>query len=227
MKSEVNKLKIENRKLLKQNTTKSGMLQQKPTEASSHQNCDEHDNDLNQNILPDPSTNSCLTLSPPPPPARTGLPYCSSLSPPAKPRTSQPVPTSPLSSSSFAISSSSKFADESEPFQCFVCNRTFTTAEFLISHAESDHDLQLCLGKLINYKEEDGFVRFFKSIEVSKNYIEQRLQYYPEDYAHVEERIKFRKLAQLKLGITSKQIENNMKKNDYKNFQYCGLSNEE
>ena len=97
----------------------------------------------------------------------------------------------------------------------------------MILHAESDHDLQLCQGKLINCVEDDNFVRFFKSIEVSKNYIEQRLQYYPEDYAHVEERIKFRKLAQLKLGITSKQIENNMKKNDYKNFQYCGLSNEE
>ena len=42
----------------------------------------------------------------------------------------------------------------------------------------------------------------------------------------MEERIKFRKLAQIKLEMTTKQIEDNIEKNDFKNFQYCGWSYE-
>ena len=39
--------------------------------------------------------------------------------------------------------------------------------------------------------------------------------YYPEDWDQVEERIKFRRLAQLKLQFTSKQIEEKIKKSDF------------
>ena len=127
----------------------------------------------------------------------------------------------------FASSDNVKPSTESlqdETFSCFVCNKIFSKAEFLIKHTESDHGLELCLYKLTDRGEEDQFIRFLKSVKFDQEYIEQRLKYYPVDWEHVEERIKFRKLAQLKLEITSKQIEKNMENNDISSIRYCGWS---
>ena len=37
--------------------------------------------------------------------------------------------------------------------------------------AEFEHYLKLCSGKLVNHEEEDKFVRFLKSVELSNEYI--------------------------------------------------------
>ena len=88
-------------------------------------------------------------------------------------------------------------------------------------HAESDHGLKLCLQ---DSKENDPFVRFLKSMELDPDYIEHRKKYYPTHWEHVKERIKFRRLAQLKHEITSKQIAKNMEENDVNSLRYIGRS---
>ena len=65
---------------------------------------------------------------------------------------------------------------------------------------------------------------FLKRIEVDENYIEDRKKFYPLHWDHLGERIKFRKLAQIKLGITRKKIEDNMRKNDVNNTRAYGWS---
>ena len=79
---------------------------------------------------------------------------------------------------------------------------------------------------LTDYEEEDAFVRFIKSMEVGKEYIEERIKFYPSHWDHLGERVKIRKLAKIKLAITSNQIEENMKKNDVKKIRYYGWSND-
>ena len=94
----------------------------------------------------------------------------------------------------------------------------------MIKHTESEHGLELCPFRLTYRGEEDQSVRFFKGIKFDQEYNEQQLKYYPVNWEHVEERIKFRKLAQLKLEITSKQIEKNMENKDISSLRYCGWS---
>ena len=76
---------------------------------------------------------------------------------------------------------------------------------------------------LTDHEERDPFIRFFHSMEVDQEYIEQRKKHYPEEWDNVGvgQRIKFRMLAQMKLENTSKKIEENMKIND---FNKLGLS---
>ena len=137
------------------------------------------------------------------------------------------------SASPTIIAKSSEFAEdafqpclEAQTFECFVCNQIFLSPELLKLQAVCDHNLKICPLRLIDFEEEDTFVQFLKSMEVGKEYIEQRMKHYPEEWKYVGERIKFRKLAQMKLEMTSKQIEENMEKNDFMNFQYCGWSYE-
>ena len=75
--------------------------------------------------------------------------------------------------------------------------------------------------KLLDSNEKDPFVRFVKSIEVEKDYIEKRQQLYPSHYwDHIGERIKIKKLAQIKLAITSNQIQMNIDKYDIKSIKW-------
>ena len=92
-------------------------------------------------------------------------------------------------------------------------------------YTEKEHDLKLCPIKLNDHDEKELFIQFFQSIKSSEDYIEKRKKYYPEDWDQVGERIKFRKLAQLKLQFTSKQIEEKIKKSDFKNItRFIGRS---
>ena len=91
-----------------------------------------------------------------------------------------------------------------QTFDCVVCDKTFLSADSLQVHVQSEHDLMLDLGKLTDHHEKDPFVRFLKSMEVGEEYIEERIKLYPSHWDHVGERVKFRRLAQIKLAITSK-----------------------
>ena len=57
-------------------------------------------------------------------------------------------------------------------------------------------------------------------MEVDDKYIEDRIKFYRSHWDHLEERVKIRKLAQIKLTITSKRIEENIKKNDIKKIKF-------
>ena len=101
-------------------------------------------------------------------------------------------------------------------FECVVCRQIFDDAKNLKEHVESEHEILMNLQELIDLSQEDPFIRFFKSINIGNDYINERMQYYPEDWNNTAERIKFRLLAQKKLQLCSKQIENNMKNNNLK-----------
>ena len=109
-------------------------------------------------------------------------------------------------------------------FNCVICNETFPNVHTLQAHVQSEHDLMLHSDKLIDNNEPDPFVRFVKSMEVDDEYIEDRIKFYPSHWDHLEERVKIRKLAQIKLTITSKRIEENMEKNDIKKIKFYGWS---
>ena len=118
---------------------------------------------------------------------------------------------------------------QAETLECVVCNKTFLNAHLLKVHAANEHDLVLSQLKLLDHSETDHFIRFLKRIELDVNYIEDRKKFYPSHWEHLGERIKFRKLAQIKLAITSQQIEDNMRKNDFKIITTYGrtISNNE
>ena len=61
---------------------------------------------------------------------------------------------------------------------------------------------------------------------VGEDYIADRKQNIIHHWKefHLGERVKIRRLAQLKLSITSNRIEENMKKNDIKKIRYSGWS---
>ena len=100
-----------------------------------------------------------------------------------------------------------------ETLDCVVCNKTYLNAHLLKVHAANEHDLVLNQLKLLDHGEKDHFIRFLKSIELDVKYIEDRKN---SHWEHKGERIRFRKLAQIKLAITSNQIKDNMRKNDVK-----------
>ena len=115
---------------------------------------------------------------------------------------------------------------QSETFDCVLCHENFSTADSLQVHSQSEHDILLNPDKLTDHNEEDAFVRFIKSMEVGDEYIEERKKLYPSHWDHLSERVKIRKLAQIKLTITSRCIEENMKKNDVRKIKDSGLSYE-
>ena len=84
--------------------------------------------------------------------------------------------------------------------------------------------IMMCHIKMLDYAGNDPFVRGLKSIKHDQDYIEDRKRYYPTHWEHLKERIKFRRLAQLKLEITSKQIAKNMKENCVNCLRYNGWS---
>ena len=104
-----------------------------------------------------------------------------------------------------------------------VCNETHLDADSLRVHAQNQHGLVLNLEKLTDHNEPDLFVRFIKSMEVAEDYIEDRKRFYPSHWDQLGERVKIRKLAQIKLAITSKCIEKNMEKNDVRRIKHSGL----
>ena len=116
---------------------------------------------------------------------------------------------------------------ESDTFDCLICDKTFPSAELLRVHTEKHHDLKLCSVKLTDHEEKNSFIRYFKSMELTADYIENRKKHYPNNWDEVVDRIKFRKLAQLKLQNTSKQIEERIEKTDFKSAIFCGRSYDE
>ena len=120
---------------------------------------------------------------------------------------------------------------QADTLDCIVCNETFNNSHLLKVHAADEHGLVLNQQKLLDCNEKDNFIRFFKSMELEENYIEERKHFYPShwDQVGVEDRIKFRKLAQIKLAITSKKIEDDLRKNEVKNnrsYKWSFCSNE-
>ena len=103
---------------------------------------------------------------------------------------------------------------QTDTLYCLICDKTFPKVEMLSVHTEKDHDLKLCQINLTVHEEEEPFIRFFKSMDISEDYIENRKKYYPDDWDQVEDGIKFRKLAQIQLRNTSKQIEEKIDKTE-------------
>ena len=87
-------------------------------------------------------------------------------------------------------------------------------------HAENKHEIELYSDTLLDFKETDTFIRFFRSIRMGNEYIAKRIHLYPEHWNHIEieGRIKFRMLAKRKLEICSRHIEDNMREKDAKNM---------
>ena len=63
---------------------------------------------------------------------------------------------------------------ESDTFDCLICDKTFPSAELLRVHTEKHHDLKLCSVKLTDHEEKNSFIRYFKSMELTADYIENR-----------------------------------------------------
>ena len=231
-KSELNKINNENRKLLK--------LKSVGNKASLKK-------DLNENIqsdavsLPCPSSSTIRTPSSPIQTAGTQLcdgSPCTTPPRPITPASAAPVtePYTPPAASILTINESELPSSENvmlpppqpcqrdETFNCYICNTNFLLADHLKIHALSDHGVHLCCIKLLDYEEKDPFLRFLKSIELDQDYIEDRKKHYPTHWEHVNMRIKFRRLAQVKLEITSRQIAKNIKENDVNSLRYEGWS---
>ena len=111
-------------------------------------------------------------------------------------------------------------SEASVSFECYVCNKVFHGACEIEEHANDDHNIKLNLERLVDKSEEDSFVRFVKSIVMENNYINARMNLYPNNWDHIEERIKIRLLAQKKLEICSWNIGNNMRRIAERNFKY-------
>ena len=108
--------------------------------------------------------------------------------------------------------------ETSKSFNCFVCDKAFTEASQLKTHAYDEHEIELNLDNLLNFNEEDVFIRFLRSIKLESEYVATRITLYPVHWEHIEDRMKFRMLAKHKLEICSRRIEDNLKKNDVKNI---------
>ena len=91
--------------------------------------------------------------------------------------------------------------ETSKSFNCFVCNEVFNEKSYLQMHAENKHEIELYSDTLLDFKETDTFIRFFRSIRMGNEYIAKRIHLYPEHWNHIEieGRIKFRMLAKEKI----------------------------
>ena len=58
-------------------------------------------------------------------------------------------------------------------------------AHLLEVHAADEHGLVLNKQKLLDCNEKDNFIRFFKSMELEENYIEERKHFYPSHWDQV------------------------------------------
>ena len=96
--------------------------------------------------------------------------------------------------------------------QFFICTETFPSVEELKIHSKCSHDIGLDQRILENSDEEEKepFVRFVKSMKIDSDYLKQRTKFYPQHWDHIEERIKIRLIAQMKLKKCSEEIRKNM-----------------
>ena len=123
-----------------------------------------------------------------------------------------------------AVSTSSSRSSKS--IQCLVCSENFYSADELIEHAGSEHDLSIDAETLSDSNENDDFVKFLRSMNIDDEYLKDREKYYPEKSDHLHERIKIRIIAQMKFSSHSLAIERNMKENDLKHANYIGINRE-
>ena len=80
--------------------------------------------------------------------------------------------------------------ETSETFECFVCNQLLDEPSRLKEHAKDEHRIKLQSDKLSDFSVENPFIRFVKSIYLEPNYISERLNLYPENWDHIEEKDK-------------------------------------
>ena len=109
-------------------------------------------------------------------------------------------------------------SSETQPnqsFKCLICSEFLHSVEELKVHSEENHELSIDLGKLKDIIEEDFTSRFVKSVRISKEYLTNRIKFYPDNCDHLEERIKIRMLSKLNFEFRSKKIEENMKTSDF------------
>ena len=142
-------------------------------------------------------------------------------------------PVTPVVSTSTSTQTCSSFSDtvpavsiSSNLIQCVVCSETFYTAEELIEHAGTEHDLSINAEKLTDPNEDDAFLRFLRSMNIGEMYLKERVRYYPENSDHIFERIKIRIIAQMKFTSWSMAIERNMKENCIKKSRHRGMNHE-
>ena len=152
----------------------------------------------------------------------TSLPPCTCLD-----NNNTPAPATPLqptSSQTYTDSSTSSIAFQS--VQCLICEESFKTADDLAKHTAAEHDVSINVKKFTDFKEDDNFLRFLKSMIIDQQYLEERVKYYPKNSDHIYERIKIRIMAQIKFSSFSRTFERNMEENDYRNSSYKENSKE-
>ena len=90
----------------------------------------------------------------------------------------------------------------------------FENYEDLKNHSKTEHSIIIDVNKLSDPDEKDAFTRMLKSMEVDKHYILERIQYYPQHWDHIPERIKIRMIAQMKFKAISKEVDKRLAKNE-------------
>ena len=147
--------------------------------------------------------------------------------PKLKSLSSIPTQTEP---SAFSSSTSTDIVTETvdknkdpERVACLVCTEVFETGDALRLHSEVEHDITIDLQKLTDREEEnDDFTRMLKSMNVDKEYLNERVKYYPGHWDHIEERIKIRMVAKMKFEAISREISKNMlEENDTRKIYPC------
>ena len=118
--------------------------------------------------------------------------------------------------------SDSDVAPTVSTFSCLVCSENFGTADELMIHAGTEHDLSIDPLKLTDPDEKDDFLKFLKSMNIDGEYLEYREKFYPENSDHIHKRIKIRIIAQMQFASWSRTIERNMEENNFKSVQHRG-----
>ena len=107
--------------------------------------------------------------------------------------------------------------------------KTFKSIEEYRVHSTTEHDIPIDLSILEDPIEEDNFTKMLKSMLVDRDYLQERVKYYPVHWDNIDLRIKIRMIAKMKYEGISRQIDAFMKaslNNSGMERTQMGISNE-
>ena len=109
-----------------------------------------------------------------------------------------------------------------------ICPDILNNPAELKEHAEEVHQLSIDLLKLEDPTEDDLTSRFLNSMNVDSEYLQKRRKCFPEHFDHIDGQIKIRLLTQMNFAFKSlaieKDINENMKRNDWRSTSFRGFS---
>ena len=117
-------------------------------------------------------------------------------------------------------------AKSCENVKCLVCSETFKSAEDFQDHSKDQHNIVIDVNILENSVEEDDLTRMLKSIVVDRQYLQDRVKYYPAHWDNIDLRIKIRMILKMKYQGISRQIDGIMMNTSSRKTIMRGLSNE-